>query len=459
MKEKKVFVCSECGFDSPKWSGKCPSCGEWNTMSEFTVRASAKSSAAPSARTSAVLPTEKPLRLSQIAPDSEKRVGTGISEFDRVFGGGIVRGELVLLSGEPGIGKSTLLLQACANLCRSHRVLYVSGEESPSQLKMRAARLGVGVGDGDLFILSQTDIDAVLQTAQTVNPDFIVIDSVQTMFSPSVDSMTGSVSQVKECTFSLMRYAKQSGAAVLLVGHVNKDGGIAGPKVLEHMVDCVLYFEGDKRISYRLLRCVKNRFGSTDETGVFDMREDGLAEVPSPSEALLSGRPDGAPGSCVVCAMEGTRPVLAEIQALITQTVFGTPRRMSSGIDYNRMVLLTAILEKRAGLIMSNCDAYVNVIGGLKIFEPAADLAAAIAIASSFKNRPTAQGLAAFGEIGLTGELRAVSFINQRLNEIKRLGFTHCIVPEPSLKEIKPSCGIEIIPAKSVSAAIARALV
>lgn len=453
MKEHKAFVCSECGYDAPKWYGQCPACKEWNTMSEIKIQPeSTKKISTTVLSQGDIMQRKKPIPLDDVQTGFEKRMSTGISEFDRVLGGGAVCGSLVLISGEPGIGKSTLLIQACANIAQNSKILYVSGEESLGQIKLRAKRLGAV--SPELYVLAETDLNSILQSSDNLRPSLIVVDSIQTIYKSDVESTPGSISQIRECTFALMQYAKITGTTIFVVGHVNKDGGIAGPKILEHMVDCVLYFEGDMHISYRLLRAEKNRFGSTNEIGVFDMTSCGLHEVLNPSEALLSGRPEHSPGSCVACTMEGSRPILAEIQALVAKTSFGVPRRMSAGVDYNRMALLMAILEKRAGLMMANFDAYVNVIGGLRIDEPAIDLPAALAIASSFKDHPIAEKLTAFGELGLTGELRAVTAVEQRLNEIKRLGFARCIVPAGSTSDIKIPDGLEVIPVKTVMQAI-----
>ena len=397
-----------------------------------------------------------PQQVSEVGGADELRLSTGISEFDRVLGGGAVAGSLILVGGEPGIGKSTLLLQACRNICAGERVLYVSGEESARQLKLRAQR--VEALSDNLYIHAETDMDEVINAALKLKPTLMVIDSIQTIYRTSVESSPGSVSQIRDCTMALMQLAKSEGITIMVVGHVTKDGAIAGPKVLEHMVDCVLYFEGERNISYRMLRAAKNRFGSTNEIGVFEMSDAGLQEITNPSQALLSGRPEDAAGSCVACAMEGTRPILAEVQALVTKTVYGVPRRMAAGVDYNRAVLIMAILEKRAGLLLGASDAYLNVIGGLRLDEPAVDLPAALAIASSFLDRPVREGLVAFGEIGLTGELRAVSAVSQRLNEVRRLGFTKCVVPALCLKGVRVPNGLEVVAVKSLMDAIEQSL-
>ncbi len=451
MKVKTVFVCDDCGNESPKWSGKCPSCGAWNTMKEMNV--SPKKTAhehVARARKGEVS------SITTINVEDEVRFDTGMEELNRVLGGGAVHGSLVLVGGEPGIGKSTILLQICANLCRKSKVLYISGEESPRQLKLRAERLGVN--PSELYIYSGTDIDDIIAVAEEFSPDIMIIDSVQTVYKSDLPSTPGSISQVKECTMAFMELAKGKNITVFVVGHVNKDGFIAGPKVLEHMVDCVLYFEGDKNMSYRILRAAKNRYGSTNEIGVFEMRDKGLVEVKNPSAALLDGRPENVPGTCVACIMEGSRPILAEIQALVTVTSYGTPRRMSSGIDYNRISLLLAVLEKRAGFKIGNYDAYINVIGGLKIDETSADLPTLLAVASVCRDKPLPTDFAAFGEIGLTGEIRAVSNAQNRLVEIKRLGFTRCVMPRQNSQDITVPDGLDVMFAKNLKEAIAALL-
>ena len=443
-KVKTVFVCSECGCESPKWVGKCPSCGEWNTMNE-EVRSPAKTQgiSAPTAVGRGLA-----RRIGEISPKGEQRYLTGLKELDRVLGGGIVRGGLMLIGGDPGIGKSTLLLQICAYLGESLKILYVSGEESERQIKMRADRLGVA-GDS-LYVLCETDVDTVIGCMQQEAPDLVIIDSIQTMNLAAVASSPGSVTQVRECAAAIMRAAKQSDTPVYVVGHVNKDGAIAGPKVMEHIVDCVLYFEGDRHTSYRILRCVKNRYGSTNEIGMFEMRDKGLCEVENPSLMLLSGRPVNVSGTCVACAIEGSRPILAEVQGLVSPTGFGNPRRMSTGFDYNRLSLLLAVLEKRAGYFFSNLDAYVNVVGGLRLDEPAADLPVALSLVSSLKDKPVAEGIVAFGEVGLAGEIRAVSNAESRITEAARLGFTRVLVPYHNLKSLTPRGDIEVVGVKTV---------
>ena len=450
MKSKTVFLCSNCGNETPKWAGRCPACGQWNTLEEYTPTPAAKTAAVSSVRRTAVAK-----RLSEVTTDETLRFTTGMSELDRVLGGGAVKGSLVLVSGAPGIGKSTLLLQICEHILREQTVLYVSGEESEQQLKLRAQRLGVQ-GDG-LFLLCETNLDEILAAAERLKPDLLITDSVQTLFSEDKPASPGSVTQVRECTMRLMQYCKSSGVTVFLVGHINKEGAIAGPKVLEHMVDCVLYFEGESHTSYRLLRAAKNRFGSTNEIGVFEMRDDGLCQVPNPSEMLLAGRPLNTPGTCVACVMEGTRPVLAEVQALVSPTTLSVPRRTGNGLDYNRAAMLLAVLEKRGGLRLSNADVYWNVVGGLRLDEPAADLAVVIAAASAVQDKPVSDSLAAVGEVGLTGEIRAVGQLSQRLSEIRRLGFTQCVVPR-NVKELHAPEGLELLRVRNVREAIAVAL-
>ena len=393
-KAKTVFYCTACGNESPKWQGRCTACGAWNTMQEHIEKpmAAGKAKAAP------VGQSRQPQKIGEVDCDSEIRFSTGMGELDRVLGGGAVAGSLVLVGGAPGIGKSTLLLQICNSLCRGRKVLYVSGEESERQLKLRAARLDVC--PEELYILSETRLSDVLEAVEAMQPDILIADSIQTLYHEENESSPGSVSQVKDCTMTLMQLSKSQGITVFVVGHINKDGNIAGPKVLEHMVDCVLYFEGDQNTSYRLLRAAKNRFGSTNEIGVFEMADSGLIEVPNPSQMLLEGRPEGAPGTCVACVMEGTRPVLAEVQALVTKTTFNVPRRAADGFDFNRAVLLMAVAEKRASMKLSVFDAYINVIGGLRLDEPGADLPVVLAVASSYRDQPIADDLVAIGEVG-----------------------------------------------------------
>lgn len=452
-KVKVKFVCTECGTESPKWMGKCPGCGAWNTMveeAETVVKA-------PVGRGELLRTKEKAKSIIDIESGREPRVPTGLNELNRVLGGGLVPGSLLLVGGDPGIGKSTLLLQTSHALTsQGLKVLYVSGEESVRQTKLRADRLGA-LSD-KLYVLCETNLDLVEEAISDVQPDFLVIDSIQTVYRPDVASAPGSVAQVRECTAQFMRIAKVNGVATVLVGHVTKEGAIAGPRLLEHMVDCVLYFEGERHHSYRLLRAVKNRFGSTNEIGIFDMTEDGLREVANPSELFLSERPLGVAGSTVVASMEGTRPVLVELQALVAPTHFPSPRRMSSGLDHQRISLVIAVLEKRMGLFMQNQDAYVNVAGGVKLDEPAADLAAAVSIASSFRDLPTKPYDVVFGEVGLTGEVRAVSRAETRVKEALKLGFKRVILPEASMKGWQPPAGIQLIPVKTVADALRAAL-
>ena len=453
MKSKTVFLCTSCGNESPRWSGQCPVCKQWNTLEEYTPPAATK---AGNARPAARMTAARPKHLDEIRTDEALRFSTGMGELDRVLGGGAVRGSLVLFSGAPGIGKSTLLLQICSQIGKNQTILYVSGEESESQLKLRAERLGV-CGRSLLF-LCETNLETVLAACDDVQPDLLIVDSIQTLYTEEKPAGAGSVTQVKDCTLRLMQYCKGGGTTIFVVGHINKEGAIAGPKVLEHMVDCVLYFEGERQTSYRLLRAAKNRFGSTNEIGVFEMNEQGLTEVPNPSEMLLSGRPMGTPGTCVACTMEGTRPVLAEIQALVSPSTLAAPRRTSNGLDYNRAAMLLAVLEKRGGVRVSNADVYMNVIGGLRLDEPAADLAIVIAAASAALDRAVPDTLAAIGEVGLTGEIRAVSQISQRLAEVRRLGFDRCVIPRSGTRDIKAPEGLELLRARNIREAIAVAL-
>ena len=448
-KAKTLFYCTECGNETPKWQGRCSACGAWNTVVEQPAADSRKKAAL-----SSVLPAmRRPKALAEVEAADELRFHTGMNELDRVLGGGAVKGSLVLVGGAPGIGKSSLMLQICDNLCRFANVLYVSGEESERQIKLRAQRLGIR-GEG-LSLFSETNLDDIIAAVEDQKPDILIVDSIQTIYNGDSNSSPGSVAQVKECTMTLMHLAKGMGVTVFVVGHINKEGSLAGPKVLEHMVDCVLHFEGEEHNSYRILRAAKNRFGATNEIGVFEMGDQGLVEVPNPSEALLSGRPKDTPGSCVTCVMEGARPVLAEIQALLSPSGYGTSRRSSNGFDYNRAMMLSAVLEKRGGLALSNCDFYVNVIGGLTVNEPAADLALIVALASSFRDRPVPYDLAAIGEVGLTGELRSVHAINQRLSEVRRLGFTKCLVPARNSGKLIVPDGLELIRITTIREAIA----
>ena len=447
-RQKTVYVCSDCGNETANWAGRCPACGAWNTLKEVTL----DSTKGKGTRGGNAARGEKqPKKITELDLAEELRFSTGIPEFDRVLGGGAVEGSLVLVGGSPGIGKSTLLLQMCGRVAGEKAVLYVTAEESERQLKLRANRLGVN--HGSIYVLSETDINAVIHTIDSTNPDILIVDSIQTVSDYDSDSAPGSVSQVRECTMRLMRLAKERSLTVFIVGHVNKEGNLAGPKVLEHMVDCVLYFEGEQNTSFRLLRAAKNRFGSTNEIGIFEMHDTGLQSVDNPSEMLLSGRPENTPGTCVTCVMEGTRPLLAEIQALVSPAGYNASRRCN-GIDYNRAAMLLAVTEKRGGLGVSGCDTYINVIGGLSLDEPSADLATVLAIASSYLDRPLGTDLAALGEVGLSGEIRSVSSINQRLSEIARLGFRRCVVPSHIRGEIRSFPGLEIIPVKTVYDAV-----
>ena len=450
-KTKTVFFCTDCGTETPKWMGRCPGCGAFNTMQEHIEKP-----AAPGRQKTVIHSgNHAPKPICEVVSGDEIRFFTGMGELDRVLGGGAVAGSLVLVGGAPGIGKSTLLLQMCANSSENRRILYVSGEESQRQLKLRAMRLGVD-GD-DIYVMAETDIGSILAAVDDLSPDILIIDSIQTVSDENVSSAPGSISQVRECTMRIMRSTKERNMTSFVVGHVNKEGSIAGPKVLEHMVDCVLYFEGERSTSFRILRAAKNRFGSTNEIGVFEMVEQGLSCVENPSQMLLSGRPENSPGTCVACVIEGTRPILAEVQALVSPAAYNASRR-SNGIDYNRAAMLIAVLEKRGGIPVSTCDAYINVIGGLSLDEPAADLATALAIASSFLDRPLGTDLAAIGEIGLSGEIRSVSSLNQRLTEISRLGFKRCIVPANTRDEIRAPKGLQLIKVKNISEAIAAVL-
>ena len=451
-KQKTVFFCTSCGNETPKWMGRCPGCGAFNTLEEHIEKpiAPGKAKSAP------VGLSRKAQKITQLDMEGEIRFSTGMGELDRVLGGGAVAGSLVLVGGAPGIGKSTLLLQICNSLCSGRRVLYISGEESERQLKLRAQRLNVA--PEELLILSETRLSDVVEAVEEAKPDILIVDSIQTLYNEENDSSPGSVSQVKDCTMTMMQLSKSQGITVFVVGHINKDGNIAGPKVLEHMVDCVLYFEGDPNTSYRLLRSAKNRFGSTNEIGVFEMLDVGLVEVPNPSQMLLEGRPEGASGTCVACVMEGTRPVLAEVQALVTQTSFNVPRRTADGFDFNRAVLLMAVAEKRAGLKMNVFDAYINVIGGLRLDEPGADLPVVLAVASSYRDKPIADDLVAIGEVGLTGEIRSVSHLNQRLGEVSRLGFKKCIIPRGGSEKLDIPQGLEVYRVRNLREAIEMAL-
>ncbi len=450
-RKKTKFICQECGYESPKWMGKCPGCQQWNTMVEEVIERTR------GIRRGSLETGKKPISIQDVPSEQEERIDTKTKELNRVLGGGVVPGSLVLVGGDPGIGKSTLLLQTSYQLAKhGQKVLYVSGEESLKQTKLRADRLGIQASS--LFVLAETNIEYIEETAAELKPALIVIDSIQTMYDPAVASAPGSVSQVRECTGQLMRMAKTKGIAVFIVGHVTKEGAIAGPRLLEHMVDAVLYFEGERHHAYRLLRAVKNRFGSTNELGVFEMKENGLVEVQNPSEIFLEERAKGASGSTVVASLEGTRTLMVEIQALITPTSFGHPRRTATGIDPNRVSLLMAVLEKRVGLLLQTQDAYLNVAGGVRLDEPAIDLAIAVSIASSFRDRPTNPGDVIIGEIGLTGEVRRVSRIEQRVHEAVKLGFTRVILPQKNLGGWSIPNNIQVIGVNTVSEALEHAL-
>ncbi len=446
-KNKTVYVCTECGAESPKWSGKCPACGQWDTMSEFKITVPEKT-----AKTSSSVKniTASAIKLSEIDEADEVRTKTGINELDRVLGGGIVKGSLILVTGEPGIGKSTILLQICLHLGLTNKILYVSGEESPRQIKLRADRLGLS--DGQVYLLSKTDIEEICEYARTEKPDILIIDSIQTMQKEDINSSPGSVSQVKETTSMLMNFAKSEEIPVFVVGHVNKEGAVAGPKVMEHMVDAVLYFEGDRSQEYRILRAVKNRFGSTNEIGVFEMTGVGLKEVENPSQLFLQGKPTDISGIATACVMEGTRPIVAEIQALVAPTPFPAPRRVSVGFDYNRLNLIIAVLEKRCKLFFGQSDTYLNIIGGIRLDDPAADLAVAIALASGLKDFIIPEDTMIIGELGLAGEIRAVTALERRVTEARNLGFKRCLVP--ARNKIDFNAPIEIIQADNVRDAL-----
>ena len=447
--KKSVFFCQNCGHEEAKWLGQCPACKEWNTFVEERIDSGITKGTTVAAR---AVHEAKVVPLTEVTADDDTRSETGIKELDRVLGGGIVPGSLVLVGGDPGIGKSTLLLQVCQRMAQMKKILYISGEESQAQIKLRANRMGNFTSG--LLLLCETNLGIIRSVIEKERPELVIIDSIQTMYSEDVTSAPGSVSQVRESTNVFMQLAKGLCIPIFIVGHVTKEGTVAGPRVLEHMVDTVLYFEGDRHASYRILRAVKNRFGSTNEIGVFEMRQSGLVEVENPSEYMLSGKPENASGSVVACSMEGTRPILLEIQALVCRTNFGMPRRTAAGTDYNRVNLLMAVLEKRLGMSLGNCDAYVNIAGGIKMNEPAIDLGIVMALVSSYRNRPIDEKTIVFGEVGLSGEVRAVNMPEQRVAEAKKLGFETCILPEVSLKMVKEIQGIRLVGVKTVNEAV-----
>jgi DNA repair protein RadA/Sms len=446
MKAKTIFVCNECGYESAKWMGKCPACNSWNTFFEEKISTKVESGK----REKKIQEAPKPLN-SFVGQDTQ-RTSTGYAELDRVLGGGLVKGSLVLVGGEPGIGKSTLILQLCDKVKGEGKVLYVSGEESAEQIKLRADRLNIK--NDDILFLGETDIDIIDQNIEELNPKLVIIDSMQTMYSEEISSAPGSVSQVREITSRIMKICKSRKITTIIIGHVTKDGNIAGPRVLEHMVDTVLYIEGERYFSYRMIRGVKNRFGSTNEVGMFEMQEKGMVEITNPSSILISERDDNPSGSVVVATVEGTRPLLVELQALVTQSVFGLPRRTANGIDYNRLTLLVAVMEKKAGFMLGNQDVYLNVVGGIKVNEPALDLGIILATASSFKNISIPKGVIALGEVGLTGEVRTINMMEKRLKEAERLGFKKCIIPENNKKLLKESYKLDIIGVKNINEAM-----
>ena len=446
MKAKTIFVCNECGYESAKWMGKCPACNSWNTFFEEKISTKAESGK----REKKI--QEEPKPLNSFVGQDAQRTSTGYAELDRVLGGGLVKGSLVLVGGEPGIGKSTLILQLCDKVKGEGKVLYVSGEESAEQIKLRADRLNIK--NDDILFLGETDIDIIDQNIEELNPKLVIIDSMQTMYSEDISSAPGSVSQVREITSRIMKICKSRKITTIIIGHVTKDGNIAGPRVLEHMVDTVLYIEGERYFSYRMIRGVKNRFGSTNEVGMFEMQEKGMVEITNPSSILISEREDNPSGSVVVATVEGTRPLLVELQALVTQSVFGLPRRTANGIDYNRLTLLVAVMEKKAGFMLGNQDVYLNVVGGLKVNEPALDLGIILATASSFKNVSIPKGVIALGEVGLTGEVRTINMMEKRLKEAERLGFKKCIIPENNKKLLKESYKLDIIGVKNINEAM-----
>jgi len=447
--KKSIFFCQNCGHEEAKWLGQCPACKEWNTFVEERIDSGITKGTTVAAR---AVHEAKVVPLTEVTADDDTRSETGIKELDRVLGGGIVPGSLVLVGGDPGIGKSTLLLQVCQRMAQMKKILYISGEESQAQIKLRANRMGNFTSS--LLLLCETNLGIIRSVIEKERPELVIIDSIQTMYSEDVTSAPGSVSQVRESTNVFMQLAKGLCIPIFIVGHVTKEGTVAGPRVLEHMVDTVLYFEGDRHASYRILRAVKNRFGSTNEIGVFEMRQSGLVEVENPSEYMLSGKPENASGSVVACSMEGTRPILLEIQALVCRTNFGMPRRTAAGTDYNRVNLLMAVLEKRLGMSLGNCDAYVNIAGGIKMNEPAIDLGIVMALVSSYRNRPIDEKTIVFGEVGLSGEVRAVNMPEQRVAEAKKLGFETCILPEVSLKMVKGIKGIRLVGVKTVNEAV-----
>ena len=451
-KSKTIFVCSECGNESSKWLGKCPACNSWNTFYEQKV-VETKSSSRNASNAEKI--NNKPQTLNSYQAKETIRTSTGFNELDRVLGGGLVKGSLVLLGGEPGIGKSTLILQICDKIQGEGKVLYVSGEESAEQIKMRADRLEIN--NDDILFLGETDIDIVNQAIIDINPKLVIIDSIQTMYSEEITAAAGSVSQVREITSQVMRVCKSRAITTIIIGHVTKEGNIAGPRVLEHMVDCVLYLEGERYNTYRILRGVKNRFGSTNEIGMFEMREEGMCEITNPSDILISEREDNPAGSCIVSCMEGTRPILVELQALTSQTIYGYPKRTANGIDYNRLSLLIAVLEKRVGLQLGSQDVYLNVVGGLRINEPSIDLGIVLVTASSFKNVPIPKDMVIMGEVGLTGEIRRINNIEKRLKEAEKLGFKTCIIPESNKRDLKDKFKLDIIYVRNINEAMKKA--
>ncbi len=446
-KAKSVFVCNECGYESPKWLGKCPACGAWNTFFEQKIVESKSTATGKSIKEKA-----SPQVLDNVVGRTDTRMDTGIGELNRVLGGGLVNGSLVLLGGEPGIGKSTLILELCDKITGTGKVLYVSGEESAEQVKIRADRLGIK--NSNIMFLGETDIDVIEETILAMEPKLVIIDSIQTMYSEEITSAAGTVSQVREITARIMRVCKGHRITTIIIGHVTKDGNIAGPRVLEHMVDTVLYLEGERYFSYRILRSVKNRFGSTNEIGMFEMRNEGMVEIKNPSQILISDREDNPPGSILVASVEGTRPLLIELQALTTPTVFGLPRRAANGIDYNRLTMLIAVLEKKTGLPLGSQDVYLNVVSGIKLVEPAVDLGTCLVVASSFKNYALPKDMVSIGEVGLTGEIRAVNMIEKRIKEVEKMGFKTCIIPESNKKLLKDSFKIDIIGVRTINEAM-----